>query len=122
MHSELVEHAVDAMEMDARARRLFYIVGLSSNTLIYKGMLQAKQLSPMFPDLAAHFRALARGRVAQLDEDLLQKIDNAVGEGNLSQLLASGSLLQRPFVRAVDEHHVQPEPRYAEAPDRLAAH
>jgi len=47
-----VEHAVDAMEMDALARRLFYIVSLSSNTLIYKGMLQAKQLSPMFPDLA----------------------------------------------------------------------
>jgi len=47
-----VEHAVDALEMDALSRRLFYIVSLSSNTLIYKGMLQAKQLAPMFPDLA----------------------------------------------------------------------
>ena len=47
-----VEHDVDALEMDALSRRLFYIVSLSSNTLIYKGMLQAKQLAPMFPDLA----------------------------------------------------------------------
>jgi len=46
-----VEHAVDALKMDALSRRSFYIVSLSSNTLIYKGMLQAKQLSPMFPDL-----------------------------------------------------------------------
>jgi hypothetical protein len=37
-------------------------------------------LAAMFPGLAAHFRALARGRVAQLDEDLLQKIDGAVSE------------------------------------------
>jgi uncharacterized membrane protein YccC len=37
-------------------------------------------LAAMFPGLAAHFRALARGRVAQLDQDLLQKIDGAVSE------------------------------------------
>ena len=47
-----VEHAVDALKMRALARRFFYVVSLSSNTLIYKGMLQAKQLGPMFPDLA----------------------------------------------------------------------
>src|SRR5258705_4343922 len=37
-----VEHAVDALTMDALSRRSFYVVSLSSNTLIYKGMLQAK--------------------------------------------------------------------------------
>jgi hypothetical protein len=37
-------------------------------------------LAAMFPDLAAHFRALARGRVAELDDDLLRKIDGAIGE------------------------------------------
>jgi uncharacterized membrane protein YccC len=37
-------------------------------------------LATMFPGLAAHFRALARGRVAPLGEDLLQKIDGAIGE------------------------------------------
>jgi len=47
-----VEHAVDALEMEALSRRLFYIVSLSATRLIYKGMLQAKQLAPMFPDLA----------------------------------------------------------------------
>ena len=37
-------------------------------------------LAVMFADLAAHFRALARGRVAQLGDDLLQKVDVAIGE------------------------------------------
>jgi glutamate synthase (NADPH/NADH) large chain len=46
-----VEHAVDALKMRALARRFFYVVSLSANTLVYKGMLQAKQLGPMFPDL-----------------------------------------------------------------------
>ena len=45
-----VEHAVDLMSgPEARA---FYIPSLSSKTLIYKGMLTADQLVPMFPDLA----------------------------------------------------------------------
>ena len=47
-----VEHAVDALEISALSRRFFYIVSLSANTLIYKGMLQAQQLEPMFPDLS----------------------------------------------------------------------
>ncbi len=47
-----VEHAVDALKMKALSRRYFYIVSLSANTLIYKGMLTARQLDPMFPDLA----------------------------------------------------------------------
>ena len=34
----------------------------------------------MFARLAPHFRALARGRVAPLGDDLLQKIDIAIGE------------------------------------------
>ena len=37
-------------------------------------------LAAMFPSLDAHFRALARGRVEQLDKQLLQKIDSAISE------------------------------------------
>lgn len=37
-------------------------------------------LATMFADLDAHFRALARSRVAPLGDDLLQKIDIAVSE------------------------------------------
>ncbi|MEQ1574540.1 MAG: glutamate synthase large subunit [Vicinamibacterales bacterium] len=47
-----VERAVDALDINALARRFLYIVSLSANTLIYKGMLTARQLGPMFPDLA----------------------------------------------------------------------
>ena len=46
-----LEHAADRLEIGALSRRLFYIVSLSANTLIYKGMLTARQLEPMFPDL-----------------------------------------------------------------------
>ena len=46
------ERAVDALEINAFSRRFFYIVSLSAKTLIYKGMLTAQQLGPMFPDLA----------------------------------------------------------------------
>jgi glutamate synthase (ferredoxin) len=44
-----VEHAVDALPSEDR--RSFYVVSLSSRTLIYKGMLTARQLDGMFPDL-----------------------------------------------------------------------
>jgi uncharacterized membrane protein YccC len=37
-------------------------------------------LAAIFPGLAAHFRTLARGRVAPLGDDLLQKIDTAISE------------------------------------------
>jgi glutamate synthase (ferredoxin) len=47
-----VEAAVDALRINALSRRFFYIVSLSANTLIYKGMLTAQQLQPMFPDLS----------------------------------------------------------------------
>src|SRR6186713_1353170 len=47
-----IEHAVDVLKINALSRRFFYIVSLSSQRLIYKGMLQAKQLQPMFPDLS----------------------------------------------------------------------
>ena len=60
-----VEHAVAALQLDARSRSAFYIVSLSSNTLIYKGMLQAKQLAPMFPDLADPRMASALALVHQ---------------------------------------------------------
>ena len=35
-----------------RSASRFYVVSLSSKTLIYKGMLTAAQIAPMFPDLA----------------------------------------------------------------------
>jgi uncharacterized membrane protein YccC len=37
-------------------------------------------LATMFADLAVHFRALARGRVARLGDDLLQKVDIVISE------------------------------------------
>ncbi len=46
-----VEAAVVGMEIPAAARRAFYIVSLSSKTLIYKGMLTASQIEAMYPDL-----------------------------------------------------------------------
>ncbi len=45
-----IEHAVDGMSLPDRSQ--FYIPSLSSRTLIYKGMLTASQIRPMFPDLA----------------------------------------------------------------------
>ncbi len=47
-----IEVAVDALDIDALSRRFFYIVSLSASTLLYKGMLTARQLQPMFPDLS----------------------------------------------------------------------
>ncbi|MFQ5829642.1 MAG: glutamate synthase large subunit [Candidatus Methylomirabilia bacterium] len=44
-----VEHAVYGS--DITQRKLFYLPSLSSNTLIYKGMLSADQIETMFPDL-----------------------------------------------------------------------
>jgi glutamate synthase (ferredoxin) len=44
-----VEHGVDRLQLaDARS---FYVVSLSSRTLIYKGMLAADQIQPTFPEL-----------------------------------------------------------------------
>src|SRR2546422_1039792 len=44
-----IEHAVEAM--DFSEKRLTYLPSLSSNTLIYKGMLSADQIESMYPDL-----------------------------------------------------------------------
>src|SRR5213078_4745758 len=44
-----VEHAADRLSSPGRSA--FYIVSLSSKTLIYKGMLTADQIQPTFPDL-----------------------------------------------------------------------
>jgi glutamate synthase (ferredoxin) len=44
-----VEHAVWGSDM--RERKLFYLPSLSSNTLIYKGMLSADQIETMYPDV-----------------------------------------------------------------------
>src|SRR4029077_18223812 len=46
-----IEHAVDTLGIADESRKFFYIVGLSCNTLIYKGMLTASQIETMFPDL-----------------------------------------------------------------------
>jgi glutamate synthase (NADPH/NADH) large chain len=47
-----IEHAVQDPAVPVHARRAFYIVSLSAQTLTYKGMLTASQLGAMFPDLA----------------------------------------------------------------------
>ncbi len=44
-----VEHAIYGTDMPLRKR--FYMPSLSSNTLIYKGMLSADQIETMFPDV-----------------------------------------------------------------------
>src|SRR5438093_5333740 len=44
-----IEHAVEAMHFSKK--RLTYLPSLSSNTLIYKGMLSADQIESMYPDL-----------------------------------------------------------------------
>jgi glutamate synthase (ferredoxin) len=46
-----VEHAVDRLPLPEPVRKAFYVVSLSANTLIYKGMLTASQIETMFPDL-----------------------------------------------------------------------
>ena len=46
-----VEHAVNELAISDASKKLFYPVSLSSRTLIYKGMLTAGQIEPMFPDL-----------------------------------------------------------------------
>jgi glutamate synthase domain-containing protein 2/glutamate synthase domain-containing protein 1/glutamate synthase domain-containing protein 3 len=45
------ERAVDALPLPDAAKQCTYVVSLSCNTLIYKGMLTADQIQPMFPDL-----------------------------------------------------------------------
>jgi glutamate synthase (NADPH/NADH) large chain len=45
------EHAVDTLSISDASKKLTYIVSLSCNTLIYKGMLTAGQIETMFPDL-----------------------------------------------------------------------
>ena len=40
-----------ADELDLAERELFYVASLSSNTVVYKGMLIADQVEAMFPDL-----------------------------------------------------------------------
>ena len=47
-----IEHAVEALSLNADARQAFYIVSLSASTLVYKGMLTATQIDRMFPDLS----------------------------------------------------------------------
>ncbi len=47
-----IEHESDLLPLaDPASKTLFYIVSLSANTLIYKGMLTAGQIETMFPDL-----------------------------------------------------------------------
>src|SRR6266581_6453765 len=46
---KLFEKAVESL--DIRERRFAYLPSLSSNTLIYKGMLSADQIETMYPDI-----------------------------------------------------------------------
>jgi glutamate synthase (NADPH) large chain len=45
------EHAIWCSSLNER--KLFYLPSLSSQTLIYKGMLSADQIEPLFPDVCA---------------------------------------------------------------------
>jgi glutamate synthase (NADPH/NADH) large chain len=45
------ERESDALPVPEQVKRCSYVVSLSCNTLIYKGMLTADQIQPMFPDL-----------------------------------------------------------------------
>lgn len=49
---KLIEHAVNQLDISQTSKDLSYIVSLSSQTLLYKGMLTAAQVEPMFPDLS----------------------------------------------------------------------
>ena len=44
-----IEHEVDRLTL--AEKHFFYVVSLSARTLIYKGMLTADQIAPLFPDL-----------------------------------------------------------------------
>ena len=46
-----IEHDVDQLGLSPEAQQSFYVVSLSSRTLIYKGMLTASQIAPLFLDL-----------------------------------------------------------------------
>jgi glutamate synthase (NADPH) large chain len=59
-----IEHEADSL-VPADVRKLFYIVSLSANTLIYKGMLTASQIETMFPDLTRPELASALALVHQ---------------------------------------------------------
>jgi glutamate synthase (ferredoxin) len=60
-----MEQAVDALGLPDVSRKFFYIVSLSCNTLIYKGMLTASQIETMFPDLRDEDLASALALVHQ---------------------------------------------------------
>ena len=59
-----IEHAIDTADLPAAEKRFFYVVSLSSNTLIYKGMLTADQMSDV-PDLLTDESALAPSPTVQ---------------------------------------------------------
>ena len=85
-----MEHAVDALDLPGR--EFFYVVSLSSRTLIYKGMLTANQIDGMFPDLADPELAVGAGAGAP-----------AVQHQHLPVLAAGAPLpLRRPQRR--DQH------------------
>jgi glutamate synthase (NADPH) large chain len=48
-----IEHEVATVDLPAEVRNTFYIVSLSTRTLIYKGMLTASQIEGLFPDLSS---------------------------------------------------------------------
>ena len=56
-----IEHAVDKLQIPSTDQKYFYIPSLSSQTLIYKGMLIADQIETFFPDLADPRRGVGAG-------------------------------------------------------------
>ena len=51
IRKRLVNTVVDHLPIPETVKRFFYVVSLSANTMVYKGMLTAAQLEVMFPDL-----------------------------------------------------------------------
>ena len=90
--------------INALSRRFFYIVSLSANTLTYKGMLTARQLAPMFPDLTDPASRVVSGARA-----------SAVQHQHVSLVAARASVplcrAQRRDQHAARQHQLDAGPR-----------
>ena len=93
-----IENAIGGAELPAAEKRFFFVVGLASNTLIYKGMLTADQMGPMFPDL--------------LDEEMESALDmNAIADrrtagfshGERTKVALARALVHNPQNVLLDE-------------------
>ena len=79
-------------------------------------------LAAMFASLSVHFRALARGRVAQLGDDLLQKIDIAISEATACTEATHVCVAAIVGLRRTLYHEAPPyQPKQMEQTDAAAA-